>query len=214
MSQFRNMEYLHKNRIVYRRGPLQDAPDETYKWGWYYENGTHENYALFNSKAKITTFKSLKWHLHTLLYLNPEMNPDRFYQLAKYITEQNNGFVTFNIDPERLRDIVDKVLERNQDFAPPNRKRKIIFKDGTGLSTTDKLKIVGSLIGKNKNANPGDIYETMLYIHDDGRKVTITEVAKILGITTRTVYRNITDELKKEKDILNEALQHRKLRKV
>jgi hypothetical protein len=142
------------------------------------------------------------------------MNPDRFYQLAQYITKQNNGFVTFNIDPERLRDIVDKVLERNQDFAPPNRKRKIIFKDGTGLSTTDKLKIVGSLIGKNKNANPGDIYETMLYIHDEGRKVTITEVAKILGITTRTVYRNITDELKKEKDLLNEALQHRKLRKV
>lgn len=211
MSHYRNMEYLHKNRIVYRRSPIEDTPDEEYKWGWYFEEGTHEYYSLFNSKAKITTFKSLKWHLHTLFYLNPEMSPDRFFQLAKYITDEANGFVTFNIDSERLHDIVEKVLERDMEFAPPNRKRKIIFKDGTGLSTIEKLKIVGSLIGKNKNANSSDIYETMLYIHDEGRKVTIKEVAKILGISTRTVYRNITDELKKEKDLLNEALQHRKL---
>lgn len=213
MSHFRNMKYLHDNKIIYRRMPVHDHPSEIYKWGYYYECGTHEYYSMFNSKAKINTFKSLKWHLHTLLYLNQDISPDRFYRLAKYITTPENGFVTFNIDSERLHAIVTEVLDRDMDYAPPNRKRKIVFKDGTGMTTTDKLKIVGSLIGKNKNANPTDIYEIMLYIHDQGRKITLKEVAKLLNVAERTVYRNITVELKNEKDLLNkelnEKLQHR-----
>lgn len=192
--------------------PVNDYPSKVYDWGYYYEEGTHEYYALFNSKAKINTFKGLKWHLHALLYLNPEMAPDRFYVLAAYIAAVENGFVTFNIDKERLSAIVKGVLNRDMNYAPPNRKRKIVFKDGIGLSTIEKLKIVGSLIGKNKNANPSDIYEIMLYIHDKGEKVTIRKVAKLLNISERTVHRNITLELKNEKDLLNkelnEKLQH------
>ena len=33
----------------------------------YYENGTHQCYHLFNSKAKITTYKSLKWHMLSIV---------------------------------------------------------------------------------------------------------------------------------------------------
>lgn len=192
--------------------PVNDYPSKVYDWGYYYEEGTHEYYALFNSKAKINTFKSLKWHLHALLYLNPDMAPNRFNTLASYITDIENGFVTFNIDRERLDVIIKEVLSRDMNYAPPNRKRKIVFKDGIGLSAIEKLKIVGSLIGKNKNANPSDIYEIMLYIHDKGEKVTIRKVAKLLNISERTVHRNITPELKNEKDLLNkelnEKLQH------
>ena len=28
-----------------------------------YEDGTHECYQLFRSRAKVTTYKSLKWHM-------------------------------------------------------------------------------------------------------------------------------------------------------
>ena len=67
----RKMFYLNNNKIVYRRDPISDKPTEVYEWGYFYEHGTYECYTLFRSKAQITTYKSLKWHLLVLWYLNP-----------------------------------------------------------------------------------------------------------------------------------------------
>ena len=58
-----NLDYLIQRRIVYRRSPINDMPTEVYGWGEYYADGTYECYELFKSKAKITSFKSLKWHV-------------------------------------------------------------------------------------------------------------------------------------------------------
>jgi predicted transcriptional regulator YheO len=201
------MDYLHRKRIIYKRQPLNDEPTAKYNWGWYYENGTHEYYALFHSKSLITSYRSLKWHFYVLLYLNQNLNEKEFTKLAKFIADKKNGFISFNIDNSVLDDIIKKVLEYDLSVAPNNRARKVIFKDGTGLSTSDKLKITGSLIGRNKNASASDIYEIMLYLHEQGEKITIKKIAESLKVTPRTIYRNITDELKKEKDLLNETLQ-------
>lgn len=54
----------------------------------------------------------------------------------------------------------------------------------------------------------------MLYIHEQGEKITIQKLSKALNVTTRTIYRNMPETLKKEKDQLNEELQLRKLSKV
>ena len=45
-------------------------------------------------------------------------------------------------------------------------------------------------------------------------KITISKIAKVLNVSTRTIYRNITHEIKKEKILLNEEIQHRELHKV
>ena len=47
MSQ-RAMKYLNDNRIVYRKYS-EDQPTQEYEWGWYYADGTHGYYSLFNS---------------------------------------------------------------------------------------------------------------------------------------------------------------------
>lgn len=201
------MDYLHRNKIIYKRQPISDQPTTVYPWGWYYENGTHEYYALFHSKSLITSYRSLKWHLYVLLYLNPDLTKDQFIELANFITDKKNGFISFSMDPSDLSGIIEKVLIYDLEQAPNNRLRKVIFKDGTGLSVSDKLKITGQLIGRNKNASESDIYEIMLYLHDQGEKITVKKISEALKVTTRTIYRNITDELKKEKDLLNEELQ-------
>ena len=72
MSQ-RNLKYLNDNRIIYRRYS-SDIPTFSHSWGWYYVDGTHGYYAMFNNRAKINTIRSLKWHLLTLWYLNPSLN--------------------------------------------------------------------------------------------------------------------------------------------
>ena len=182
----------------------------------YFKNGTHQCYELFRSKALITTHKSLVWHLTVLWYLNPDLDFDRFKDLAMNVSNKANNFITFTINQKALNDIIDLVYSQDLDRPPKNKIRKIIFKDNCLLSVTDKLKIVGSIIGKSKKADEYDIYEAMLLINDQNEKITVDKLSKQLKVTTRTIYRNMSKQLKYEKrkmnESLNEKVQHTKLR--
>jgi hypothetical protein len=202
----RKMFYLNNNKIVYRRDPISDKPTEVYEWGYFYEHGTYECYTLFRSKAQITTYKSLKWHLLVLWYLNPQLNPDKFEELAWFIAEKSNGFATFTMPELLLKTMIYEISMMDLDQPPKNKLRKVIFKDNTGLTKSEKLSIVGKLIGRGSKATPEDIYETMLLLHDDDKKITVAAIAKVLSVSTRTVYRNMTHELTKEKELLNEKV--------
>jgi len=202
----RKLDYFHRRRIVYRRGPITDTPSESYSWGDFYESGTYECYELFRSKAKITSYKSFKWHMLVLWYLNPILEYDQITELAEYIADKENGFTTITLSKASIQNLIQEVFESNLDAPPKNKMRKIIFKEVTGLETSQKLSIVGKLIGKKKLAEPDDIYETMLYIHDNNRKITISNIAKALNVSTRTIYRNITNEIRQEKLLLNEEI--------
>ena len=103
MSQDRNLKLLINNRIVYRRDPITDKPDEVHDWGVVYYNGTHECYELFRTRAKITTYKSLKWHLLVLWYLNPQLDQDKFEYIARHLVDKANGFVTFNVSEQLFK---------------------------------------------------------------------------------------------------------------
>jgi hypothetical protein len=172
----------------------------------YFEDGTYQCYTLFNSKAQITTFKSLKWNLLVLWYLNPQLDQDKFMAIAEIIAHKPNGFATFAIHPDLLRKIVYEVSMLDLDEPPKNKLRKVIFKYGSGLTKEEKLKIVGELIGKTKRIHEDDIYQCMLDIHDLGESITITKISKLLNCTTRTIHRNMCEELKREKELLNKQL--------
>lgn len=207
MSYERNIKWLNDRRVVYRQDPDTDKPTvetEQYK---YYEKGTYQCYHLFNSKAKITTYKSLKWHLIVLWYLNQEMTHLQFDTLARFIANKKMGYITFNCP----KNIIDKMIEEINliDFdsdRPKNKLRKVIFRDNSGLNTKQKQQIIGTLIGKQKKATPEDIYEAMLTINDNKEKITIKKIATILNVSTRTIYRNITKGLVREKKLLNEEI--------
>ncbi len=202
----RNMEYLHRNKIIYRRYPISDKPSHIYSWGKFYEQGTHQCYELFRSKAKITTYKSLKWHLLVLWYLNPQLTQDKFVELSKIIANDKHGFVAFKISDRTLDQIIYDVSISDLEYPPNNKARKVIFKDMCGLTTSEKLSIVGKLIGRSKKATAEDIYDSMLYLNDLNKKITISGIAKSLNVSTRTIYRNMTEGLKREKELLNNEL--------
>ena len=206
MSHERNLTYLNNNRIVYRRNPINDKPDQENECYMFYLNGTYECYHLFSSKAKITTFKSLKWHLLVLWYLNPELDQDQFMLLAEVIAHKPNGFTSFAIHAELLRKIVYEVSMLDLDEPPKNKMRKVIFKPNNGMCKEEKLRIVGELIGRSKRVTEDDIYNCMLEINDNDNKITITKLAKLLSCTTRTIHRNMGEDLKREKELLNKQL--------
>ena len=197
----RNLKYLNQNRVIYRKYS-SDTPTLTYNWGWYYEEGTYDYYSLFNTKAKINSYKSLKWHLLTLWYLNPKLTMDEFRNLSEYICYESNGFITFEVPEQILNNMIYEVYMEDLDRPPKNRLRKIVFKDGTGLSTSEKLSIVGKIAGKCKSIKEDDIYDAMLYTHEQG-KITIAKLAEVLKCSQRTIHRNMGEELKREKELLN-----------
>ena len=206
MSHERNLKYLNDHRIVYRRFPINDIPDQENEVYMFYLNGTHECYELFRSKAKITTYKSLKWHLLVLWYLNPQLDQDEFMGLAEIICHKPNGFVSFAIHADLLRKIVYEVSMLDLDEPPKNKLRKVIFKPFTRISKEEKLRIVGELIGRSKRIHKDDIYQTMIDMHDMGKKITISRIAGLLDCSTRTIHRNMNTILKREKELLNQQL--------
>ena len=109
----RKTDYLHRNRIIYRRQPITDRPSEVFTWGKFYKNGTYEYYNLFRSKAKITTYKSLKWHLLVLWYLNDQLEERNLKAVAKFICDKDNGFITFEIEPNVLNNMLRDVFKNS-----------------------------------------------------------------------------------------------------
>jgi len=202
----RNLKYLNNKRIVYRRLPITDKPTYENDKYMFYENGTHQCYTLFNSKALINTFKSFKWHLLVLWYLNPKLDQDEFKYLAEVIADKSNNFITFTVHEDLLRKIVYEVSMLDLEQPPKNKMRKVIFKYGNMLTKEEKLKIVGELIGRSKRIHSDDIYQCMLDMYDMGKKITINKIASILDCSSRTIQRNMCTDLKREKELLNKQL--------
>ncbi len=206
MSHDRNIKWLNDRRVIYRRNPVNDVPSIKTALYEYYEDGTHECYHLFNSKTKITTYKSLKWHFYVLYFLNLErpegLLPTSIYE---FIADKENGFVTFFISDKKLQAMIDDVF-KNGGEPPVNKKRKILFNDYSGLKPEEKMSIVGKLIGRSKQVDEETIYQCMLDLNEFGKKITWSRVAGLLNCSTRTIQRNINDALKQEKQILNEEI--------
>ena len=207
MSQYqRNLDLLNRRRIVYRQEPTTDKPDLENDKYMFYENGTYQCYDLFKSTAKITTYKSLKWHLIVIWYLNPGLDQDEFMLIAELIAEKTNGFVSFSMHEELLRKIVYEVSMLDLDVPPRNKLRKVIFKLHCGLAKEEKLSIVGQLIGRSNKIHPDDIYQCMIDLHDTNKKITIRRLSELLSVSSRTIHRYMCEQLKKEKELLNQQL--------
>ena len=212
MSYERNMKWLNDRRVNYRSYPVNDKPTIDTALYSYYENGTYECYHLFRSKAKITTYKSLKWHFYVLYYLNEDgiegdivSLEDDMRHIFKFIANKENGFVTFFISDKKLNEMIEDVFKTGGE-PPVNKKRKIIFKDYSGLTPNEKMSIVGKLVGRSSNVDEESIYQCMIDLNEMGKTITWSRVAGLLNCSTRTIQRKLDSTLKKEKTILNEEI--------
>jgi hypothetical protein len=208
MSYNRNIKWLDDRRVIYRRDPVSDIPTIETNQYMFYENGTYQHYHLFNSKAKITTYRSLKWHMLVIYHLNKDnkysLSPF-FEHVARFIANKENGFVTFFISQKVLNDMINDVYKQDSEDSPKNKLRKVIFKIHSGLNLSEKLKIVGKLIGRSK-LDKEQIYECMLDLNHMGKKITVSRIAGLLDCSARTIYRHMCNDLKHEKYILNEEV--------
>jgi|TARA_R100000900_G_C3296375_1_gene156805 hypothetical protein len=202
----RNFKYLINRQVIWRRNPITDIPDEETDQYMFFKEGTYQCYDLFRSKAKITTWKSFYWHMMVLWHLNPEWKDEDAMTIATYLAYKPNGFTTFTMNKWNIARLVKDIALLDLETPPQNKLRKIIFKHDCGLEKSDKLKIVGKLIGRLRGVQKEDIYETMLLINEEDQKVTIAKLANSLGVTSRTIHRHMCEELKQVKEELNEEI--------
>ena len=113
------------------------------------------------------------------------------------------GFVTFKISEKLLDSVIEDVYKEDLERPPRNKLRKVVFKDFCGLTKSEKLSIVGKSIGRKTIVNEESIYQCMLCLNDVGEKITIDKIAKYFECSSRTIHRNMSAQLKKEKDLLN-----------
>ena len=128
-------------------------------------------------------------------------------QIAEIISIKEQCFTSFTIHIDLLRKMVYEVSMLDLDEPPKNKLRKVVFKYGCGLTKEEKLSIVGELIGRSKRIHEDDIYQCMLDLHDSGRKIVIAQLALWLECSARTIHRNMSEELKREKELLNKQLK-------
>ena len=202
----RNFKYLINRRVIWRRNPITDIPDEETDQYMFFKEGTYQCYDLFRSKAKITTYRSFKWHMLVLWYLNPNWTEHDAMDIAMYIVDKYNGFTTFTINRWNVARLINDISVMDLDEPPRNKLRKIVFKPNCGLSKSEKLSIVGKLIGRLNGIKKEDIYDSMLLLNDSGEKITIAKLAKSLKCTSRTIHRHMCNELKQEKANLNNEI--------
>jgi predicted nuclease of restriction endonuclease-like RecB superfamily len=126
--------------------------------------------------------------------------------VAEIIAHKPNGFTSFAIHADLLRKIVYEVSMLDLEEPPKNKLRKVIFKHGNKLSKEEKLRVVGELIGRSKRIHQDDIYQCMIDLNDLSKKITVNKIADLLDCSSRTIHRNMCEELKREKELLNKQL--------
>ena len=202
----RRFKYLWDKQVVYRRNPITDIPDEETREYMFFKEGTYQCYDLFRSKAKITSYRSLYWHVLVLWHLNPQWEDKDVLEIVTYLTWKPNGFITFHINKWNISRLVKELSSLDLEEPPRNKLRKIIFKSQCGLNKSQKLSIVGKLIGRMNGIKKEDIYDSMLLLNDSDEKITIAKLAKSLKCTPRTIHRRMCNELKQIKEELNEEI--------
>lgn len=209
----RRIKWLWDRRISTVQYPVEDTPTMEFPWGYYFKDGTYECYELFRSPHKICSYKGYKWHIAVLKHIN-NLTTDKFKEVCLYIADVKNGFVARELDPIKVWSIVADVLDDDTHDAPPNVRRKVIFKVGCSLEAHEKKLIIGQLTGRIGRLKGKDVSSHMMYIHHMGRKITITELSKLMNCSRVSVYSIMDDDLNSTMKTLNESLSNEKLQRA
>ena len=157
MSYDRNIKWLNDRRVIYRREPVYDIPTIETDQYMFYENGTYQHYHLFNSKAKITTYRSLKWHMLVIYHLNK----DNKYSLSPFFVDRLDLEATIRAldKAENKFEKMHEILYENQKAQFPEDLKK--YARQSGIKNKKKFEKGGNEGRWNRNNpshNPRDEY--------------------------------------------------------
>lgn len=196
---------LYDLKIILHKIPESEEYIE-YEWGRVYNNKVAGYIDLFRYDYKIISKTQLAWHIYAIMYMNPDLEEEKLNQVITYLLNPQMGFILENVSKNITHSELKEDLKSYYlDDEPRSKPRKIIFYSNCRLSVSEKLSLVGKHAGKGKRITEEVIYEAMVMIHYDYNElITVSKLAKMLKCTTRTIFRNMSEQLNEEKNILNE----------
>ena len=163
-------------------------------------------YTLYRSTRKINTFNELEYFAEVLIHLNPKLEKGLFIRLMLELADRVNGHVIRTYSEERILEMCDNVFfNRKVPFC--RRKRKILFNPSKIIPIEDKRMIIGKVLSKGVN-NLEAIYNMVEEYMEEGQIIYISEIAKKLNMSHRTVQRAIDKHLKSVIDFHNNMLKY------
>ena len=134
--------------------------------------------------------------IHTLVFLNPDIQPDYIFQYLVYV---NNKFAHPPMDKEKLENLFRFVYESitsNPDYEFKNiRTKSVHFKSGCSKSGDEKRKIAVELNGViRKNSSIDKIDAARQQLEAQGIKITQKKIAEISGLSIATVKRRFKEQ--------------------
>ena len=176
------LDKLIKLRIIWSSSEHFDN-DEVYK---YYPEGK-KTYKLFGYRYTIVSINQLMYHYCVIRYLNPNITMNTFEYVCKLIA------INSLVSKDYIDDMIIDAYEL--DDVPKPDIKKYIFNPKYKLNASERMSII-----KGHDANEitdEDIYEAIGSLQKSGIKVSASRIATYLDVSRTTLYKYMSDVLKK-----------------
>lgn len=152
-------------------------------------------YRLYRTSRKINSFAELEYVAEKFVYLNPEFDFDLMKRLFLELSDRSSGHVIRTYGSDRVEHMVERVYEKKKvPYCP--KLRKIIFNPTKRLTKSEKMKIVGKLIGGKPRLSEEDLMMIITDMRENKIKITITKIAELTDKTKHIVNQSVTEKIR------------------
>lgn len=168
-----------------------------------------EHYHLYRSTRKINTFAELQYIGEKFVYLNPDFDIELTKRLFVALSDRESGHIIRTYSAERVEGMIEFVHnQQKKPFCP--RLRKIVFNPSVMISKSEKMQIVGELIGRKERPENEEIEETISELYVNFERITIKRVASELNTTPYLIRAFFDDSVMKSIKNANKEIRYEK----
>ena len=174
----------------------------------HYPNGV-KFFSLYRTTRRINTFAELEYIAEKFIWLNSDFDVEKMKIHFNFLSERQNGHIIRTYGQTRVENMIEKVHNyKKEPYCP--KLRKIIFNPFKIIDKKEKMRIVGTLVGRKKRPTSDQINNAIEELWLDKIKITISSVAKHLNKSRHLVKwyfdkKQLSDLDKINKDIKKES---------
>lgn len=163
-------------------------------------------YSLYRTKRKINSFSELEYVAEKFIHLNPEFNLQKMISLFVELSDRESGHIIRTYSQDRVTDMVYRVYDaKKQPYVP--RLRKIIFNPSKNLSRSQKMEIVGNLIGRKSSISKEDMLLILEDLYMSKERISVSKIAELTDTSRYIITKSIDDEIRGKMINLNQKIR-------
>lgn len=163
-------------------------------------------YRLYRTSRKINSFAELEYVAEKFIYLNPNYNLEHMKRLFVQLSDRSSGHTIRTYGKERVEYMVVSVYKKRKiPYCP--KLRKVVFNPSKRMSKSEKMKIVGQLVGTKPRLSEQDLISVIEDMAENKIKITISKIAELTDKTKHIVNQSLTKKTKYLIKELNEKIK-------